>query len=655
LKLSIIIVNYNVKHFLEQALHAVRRAVRQVQIEVFVVDNHSVDGSCEMVKRKFPEVILIENKENIGFSKANNQAIKRAKGEYVLLLNPDTVVQEDTFERVVAFMDMHADAGGVGVKMIDGKGHFLPESKRSLPTPQVAFYKMFGMATLFPKSKRFGKYHLGYLDKNNTHQIEVLSGAFMMLRKAVLDKIGLLDEDYFMYGEDIDLSYRITQAGYKNYYFADTTIIHYKGESTKRTSINYVFVFYRAMIIFAQKHYSTKHAQLFSLLINMAIYIRAGFAIVARLFSKAFKPVLDFITIFGGLYLIKEVYEGMVKYTDGGEYPVRFVIYNILVYAVLWVIGLAISGAYRSRRSFMSAAKGIMLGTLLIVVYYAFIPESFRYSRAIIILGSAYALFAAYFNRLVGYAIKYKKLNFGLSLDLRTIIVGNAQEVERVKNVLLQSKAQSEYVGFVHAGNIPIEKTDDYLGDADNLQAIVSLFNVEEIIFCSKNLAAQQIISWMSRMRQDDIQYKIVPEESLYIIGSNSKDKQGDFYTIEINFSLSKPYELAKKRALDIVISLMLLPLAPVLMLFVKRPVNFLRNLLRVITGSYTWVSYAVAENTMHLPPLKKGVLTPADVYGKKATHGINIQKLNFLYAKDYSIDKDMQIIIAGISRMGNA
>ena len=654
LKLSVIIVNYNVKHFLEQALHSVRKASQHMPVEVFVVDNHSADGSGEMVRRKFPEVILIENKENLGFSKANNQAMRMAKGEYFLLLNPDTVVQEDTFEKVVAFMDATPDAGGVGVKMIDGKGHFLPESKRSLPTPEVAFYKMFGLSALFPKSKRFGKYHLGFLDKDQTHEVEVLSGAFMMMRKSVLDKTGLLDEDYFMYGEDIDLSYRIIQAGFKNYYFPDTAIIHYKGESTKRTSINYVFVFYRAMVIFAQKHYSARHAKLFSLLIHVAIYIRAGAAVVSRILSKAYRPAIDFVVMFGGLYLIKEVYESQVKYTTGGEYPLRFVVYNLLVYVVLWIAGLSASGAYRKRTTFMSAAKGIFIGTLFIIAYYAFIPESFRYSRAIILLGTFWALFAAYLNRLLGYALAYKRLNFGLTLDLKTIIVGNAEEVARVKDVLVRSKAKCEYLGYVNATSAHAEKTDDYLGEIENLSDIVSLFHVEEIIFCSKDISAQQIIGWMSAMNLRDVQYKIVPEESLYIIGSNSKDSQGDFYTIEINFSLSKPYELAKKRGLDIVISLLLLPLVPLMLLWVKNRINFLHNLLLVLSGKSTWVGYTDAANSSKLPPLKKGILSPADIYGKKAVHGLNIQKLNFLYAKDYSIDKDMQIIFSSLNKLGN-
>ena len=219
MKLSIIIVNYNVQYFLEQCLTSVVRAIDSIDAEIFVVDNNSTDDSIQMVENKFPKIKLIINKENVGFSKANNQAIEKSQGEYVLLLNPDTVVEEDTFEKCVEFMDSHPDAGGLGVKMIDGSGVFLPESKRGLPTPSVSFYKIFGLSTIFPKSKQFSKYHLGYLKEDEVNEIEVLSGAYMWMRKSVLDKIGYLDEAFFMYGEDIDLSYRITQEGYKNYYY----------------------------------------------------------------------------------------------------------------------------------------------------------------------------------------------------------------------------------------------------------------------------------------------------------------------------------------------------------------------------------------------------------------------------------------------------
>ena len=233
-----------------------QNATQDIDAEVFVVDNNSVDGSNEMVRTLFPEVKLIANQDNVGFSTANNQAIKESKGEYILLLNPDTIVPENCFTKLLTYADSKPNLGGCGVHMVDGQGKYLPESKRGLPTPEVALYKMIGLNKVFPKSKKFGKYHLGYLPDDESNEVDVLAGAFMLLRKETLDQVGLLDETFFMYGEDIDLSYRITEGGWKNYYFAETSIIHYKGESTKKQSINYVRVFYKAMIIFAEKHYT---------------------------------------------------------------------------------------------------------------------------------------------------------------------------------------------------------------------------------------------------------------------------------------------------------------------------------------------------------------------------------------------------------------
>ena len=325
MQLSVIIVNYNVKYFLEQCLYSVRKAMESIEGEVIVVDNNSVDGSGAVVREKFPEVKLIENNTNAGYSAANNQGIRMAGGSYILLLNPDTVVEDDTFQKAIEFMDKTPDAGGLGVKMIDGKGNFLPESKRGLPTPAVAFYKIFGLSKLFPKSRIFGKYHLGYLDQDKIHQVDVLSGAFMLLRKSVLDEIGLLDEEFFMYGEDIDLSFRITSSGYHNYYFPGTRIIHYKGESTKKGSVNYVRVFYNAMIIFARKHFSHKNAMLLSFLIRIAIYFRALLALINRFIGKALLPLTDIILLFVGIYFIKDYWAQHVIFSEGGYYPKEFI------------------------------------------------------------------------------------------------------------------------------------------------------------------------------------------------------------------------------------------------------------------------------------------------------------------------------------------
>ncbi len=453
MKLSIIIVNYNVQHFLEQCLHSVHKAVKNVSSEIIVVDNNSVDGSIAMLKKKFPEVTLIENKKNTGFSFANNQAIKISKGEYILLLNPDTVVEEDTFEKIILFMDAHPDGGGLGVKMLDGKGNFLPESKRGLPTPAVAFYKIFGFSRIFPKSKIAGKYHLGFLDKDKTHEVEVLSGAFMLLRKSVLDKVGLLDETFFMYGEDIDLSYRIILAGYKNYYFPETRIIHYKGESTKKSSVNYVFVFYKAMIIFAQKHFSKNKAQLFSFFINVAVYLRAGTAISFRYIKSIALPVFDFSLIMMGLLLIKDYYEKNIKFITGGSYSDSLISIAFPSYVIVWMFTVYLSGGYDKPIRMFRILRGVLVGTAIILIGYALLPEAYRFSRALILFGMSWVLLSYLSSRLVFHFIGLKSFNLNANKSKRIAIIGKREEFERVSGLLKQTNIHTNFLGFQSQGN----------------------------------------------------------------------------------------------------------------------------------------------------------------------------------------------------------
>ncbi len=255
MKISIIIVSYNVRDLLQQALDSLIDASKDLEFEILVVDNCSKDHTVEMILEKYPSVKLIANKINIGFSKANNQAILKASGEYILLINPDTITSKDTIKKSINFMDHHSDAGGLGVRMINAQGKYLPESKRGLPTPWASITKFIGLAKLFPTSKVFSRYYMGWIDEGQTSEIEILAGAFMLLRHNALKKIGLLDESFFMYGEDIDLSYRLTLAGYKNYYLPSTYIIHFKGQSTRKLSWRYIQSFYGAMFIFVRKYF----------------------------------------------------------------------------------------------------------------------------------------------------------------------------------------------------------------------------------------------------------------------------------------------------------------------------------------------------------------------------------------------------------------
>ncbi|MEO9023050.1 MAG: glycosyltransferase family 2 protein [Ginsengibacter sp.] len=287
MQLSVIIVNYNVKYFLEQCLHSVLKALKNIEGEIIVIDNHSTDDSFSFFQNCFPQVHFVWNTVNVGFARANNQALQMAKGEYILFLNPDTIVPEDCFEKCTGFLKKNK--GALGIRMLDGTGNFLKESKRAFPSPMTSLYKLFGLAKLFPRSKTFAKYHLSYLSEGDSHEVDVLAGAFMMISKEILDEVGGFDEEFFMYGEDIDLSYRIQKAGFKNYYFAESSILHFKGESTKKGSLNYVKIFYKAMSIFVKKHYGSQQAGLYSFFIHIAIFIRASMAAVSRLVKRKWK------------------------------------------------------------------------------------------------------------------------------------------------------------------------------------------------------------------------------------------------------------------------------------------------------------------------------------------------------------------------------
>lgn len=271
MQLTVIIVNYNVKFYVEQCLHSVISACNNIDAEILVIDNASSDGSIQYLQPKFSEVIFIENKENVGFSKANNQGLQIAKGEYILILNPDTILSEQAIENCISFYNNQKNAGAIGVKMIDGDGNFLPESKRSFPSAMASSWKMSGMASLFPKSGFFNKYALGNLDENAIHQVDVLSGAFLFSTKKMLQQQRGFDEDFFMYGEDIDLSYRIQKSGYKNFYLGNNPILHFKGESTQKNKA-YVKKFYGAMHIFLDKHYAGFSKSLLKASVNVASF-----------------------------------------------------------------------------------------------------------------------------------------------------------------------------------------------------------------------------------------------------------------------------------------------------------------------------------------------------------------------------------------------
>ncbi|MBK8554279.1 MAG: glycosyltransferase [Lewinellaceae bacterium] len=642
MRLSIVIVNYNVRHFLEQALLSVRKALEGIEGEVWVVDNNSVDDSVRMVREKFPEVHLIANEHNPGFAVANNQAIRQSTGEFVLLLNPDTLVEEDTFQKCLDFMDAHPEAGALGVRLIDGSGAYLPESKRGFPSPWVAFCKTTGLGSLFPKSERFNGYYMGHLDTAETHEVDVLAGCFMFMRRTALDKSGLLDEAFFMYGEDIDLSYRIVQAGYKNYYFPETQIIHYKGESTKKGSLNYVRVFYQAMIIFAQKHFQGKKAGLFIAMLRAAIWLRAGLTLARNLLQKIWLPMLDAGLLFGGLVFVKNFWASYY-YKDPHYFKEPILWFNFPLYTAVWLLAVWLNGAYDNRYELRRLVRGLAAGTLLLAAIYGFLDQEYRPSRAVLLLGAVWAVGAMVGLRILLHLLEFKSLRIGRDQVRNLVVVGSETESERVLNLLKQVQVPKNVIGRVSPPGT--DPANNGLGQASQLEEIVRIYRVDEIVFCSRDIRAQDILAWMTRLGPG-ISYKIVAEGSLSIIGSSSKNEPGELYTIDIRYNIAQPEQRRNKRMFDLGMCVLLLLGLPLWLLFSGKRKYLARNWFPVLLGRRTWVGYAPHEGNASLPALPPGVFSPADrLDGAIATEETR-GRLNFFYAKDWGLWRDVALFL---------
>ena len=639
-QLSIVIVNYNVKHFLEQVLYSVESASQNLDVETWVVDNNSVDGSMEMVESKFPWVKTIINKENLGFSKANNQAILKSKSRYILLLNPDTVLQEDTLAKCIDYMDKNSDVGGLGVRMIDGKGCFLPESKRGLPTPKAAFYKMSGLAALFPKSREFGRYHMKYLSEWETNEVDVLAGAFMMLRNDVLAEIGLLDEQFFMYGEDIDLSYRITLAGYKNIYFPETTIIHYKGESTKKKSVNYVKVFYNAMVLFAQKHYSAQRAGRFAFWIHLAIYLRAALALVWRGASKIWVPFMDFLIVYLGYFGIARYWEAYHKFVPN-FYPIDYYLFHVPAYVFIAVIAIFISGGYDKPFRAYRVFRGAVAGTLMLFAVYAFLPKDLQFSRAILALGSAWGIGGTLLLRWIYERLKLGDVEMTQKQQKRLVLVAGNEESKRIVDLLNQSEVSHQLLGSVY----PKESNKEgFIGHIGQLNEIVEIYGANTLIFSSKDVSNSRIIEAMSEFADQNIQLKIAPNKGEFIIGSNSKNDPGELFTLEVQYALSESYNKRRKRIFDILVSIGFIGFLPIgfFMMFQKNWRTIYENCFKVLFGSKTWVSYEGLNSAEFLPKLKKGVIQASGAWTDTTFEA----DVNYVYAKEYEVNKDLHILV---------
>ena len=648
--IGIVIVNYNVRHFLTQCLQSIRNSeIKGLKLEIWVVDNASLDGSVGLIKKDFPEVHLIANENNLGFSVANNQAIRQMDSKYILLLNPDTVLEESTLRSCYDFMENHQNTGALGVKMIDGAGKFLPESKRQIPDIWNSFCKLSYLSELFPRSRWFSGYNLGYLPENETNEIQVLCGAFMFMRCEALLKTGLLDEDFFMYGEDIDLSYRIIKAGYKIYYFPETSIIHYKGESTKKSSLNYVKTFYGAMHIYVNKHYGQGNAKNFARFIRFAISIRAILSSMSRMMRNWGIPVLDFMIIWVLMSNIKNVW-AEIYFQDPTYYSQTNIDTVLVAYTLVWVFFLWLSGHYDPKLSVFRTFSGIGLGTLFILIAYALLPEALRTSRALIIIGSLVSIFivmlSRYFFRLLRGSSVYE------SGGINIAIVAEKMNAQKLVQIINGANLKIENIHFISP--VPDRNDPFFSNDINSLPKLVRTLKIQEIIYSSEDMSMKDIIQSMTSM-ESEVAFRIGGDDSLSIIGSKNKNQQGELFSLDIIYNLSDQQNRRYKRLTDLLFSILFIIFFPFLLVINGFKFSLIRNIFSVMAGNNTWVGYGGSyADYSFLPVLVSGIIK-YPLSTKKINYSEDhFKKMNIIYAKEYNVLLDIKIICNNLHKLSN-
>ncbi|MBQ9474176.1 MAG: glycosyltransferase [Bacteroidales bacterium] len=626
---SVIIVNYNVKHYLDQCLASVFASTLDEHlegIEVIVADNNSDDGSVEMLRAKYPQVEVIANHENLGFAKANNQAIRRSHGDLVLLLNPDTMVERDTLRICAAHFADNPQCGGVTVKMINGEGEFLRESKRGFPTPAASFYKLSGLIRLMPRHPKVAAYYMGNLPDNQDAAIDILPGAFLMISRQALDKVGLLDESYFMFGEDIDFSWRIRLAGFENHYLANTRILHYKGESTRRSNINYIYTFYNAMSIFAKRYYGGKNTRLFLLLIQVAIWGKAFLQWLGRVTRRLCMPVLDFLVTWGGFAVAKSLWTSW-KTGTADYYPDYYTWMVMPLYSLLFIVAMYLCGGYDKPLRTGRSLRGIAVGAMLLLLFYSLLDESLRFSRAILLLGSALA------------AVTTSALRYATTNVLRSsqpshrrqhyVIAASSKGYERIMALLDQLGIHPSAIDALAPQQVRLYKPKPYRQH-------------EVIVFSQEETEVADMLDCMAANSGQGTLFRTAPKDNPVLIGPDYTHTADDIY-ITNTTPLPSPTARRSKRLFDIATALVLLLLSPLLFWPQRRKRRYFADCIQVLSGRLTWVGYT-------MPNVRAGVFRTRDRYPN--IRQIDSSRLDTAYAADYHTTTDLMIILTNWNRI---
>lgn len=639
---SVVIVNYNVKDFLLQALRSVEAATVRLDAEIIVVDNNSSDDSTAFLIPLFPLVNFIELSENLGFGRANNIGIELARGEYTLLLNPDTIIAEDTVEVMKDYLDNRPEAGIAGCKVINPDGTFQVACRRGFPTPWASFCKLFGLQSLFPHSPLFARYNQTFRNEDETYDVDALIGAFMFCRTRVLRDIGGFDSDFFMYGEDIDLCYRVQAAGWKVVYYPATTVVHFKGESARRSSMNEVRVFYEAMAIFARKHYGK--SRLLLALLRTGIEVRAAWAYIEKRFRATITIVADAIIIESSLLIATKIRFDKFLYYPAEASPTVFT----LPLAIM-LCSIAAAGGYSKKKMlFRSFLMGVLIAFFILSSLTNFF-KNYAYSRGILLMLAAFSVTGGFVLRLLWSL--YDK-TAGRESDKRIIIVGTSPAAEAIANALRAAETRNaDIVGIVIAkyeenastfAGLPI------IGRIEYLSKILSDYAIQEVIIAESSLAKYEIMQLAESSAT--VKFHVAQEYEDVIIARIVNDIVGIESSIpQVNLQQVR-YRMVK-RISDILISSFVLTIgAPMVIMFANNPKFAFKQLFNVLLSRCSVVGYYDVEGCKPIVG-KPGITGLAHIVRPDTLTVQAIIRLNDYYAEHYTPALDADIIIKFLFR----
>ncbi len=659
--ISIVIVSYNVKEFLRGAILSVQRSLEAGGLtgEILVVDNDSADGSAAMVQVEFPNVRIHALKENLGFGRANNLAMREATGDYLLLLNPDTIVGEDTLRTMFDFMREHPEAGLAGCKLLNGDGSFQISCRRGFPSPWASFSKLFGLSRLFPKSPLFAQYNLTHLPVDQTYEIDALSGAFMLLSRQAYKATNGFDEDYFMYGEDLDLCFRTKKAGFKVFYVPTTATIHFQGESTKRSAINEINVFYEAMHIFVKKSY--RSSRIFSALLRLGIFLRTVIALLKKYRAVIGLVILDYLTVAAGVLLGSRLLLDKWFGLPSEDYPFAIILPPVIVVCLLAILKSYSGNERRSPRQIVIAMPAILIGLSSLTYFF----KEFPASRAVVMVVTAVTGALLLLNRLaLGIA---DRIRWGgdntASPSLRpTLIVGTTSEALRIAELLRRTQFLRRYevVGFIDSslsrlgeepiGGIPI------LGDANMMGKVAREHRISEVIFASDAAPYMEMLAMMQRVSAENVSsrvnFNMVPTASEVLLGRRkieflAPSAESSLALMPIEYNLQRLSHRVVKRMLDIAVSgaaLMFVPLFSLLSTPLHRRER-IQRWLRMFRGELTLVGVAGAEarSTFFSTP---GLTSLAAVAAPNDVREEDLHQFDQYYARNHTLGMDFEILL---------